>query len=343
MYLKIKKQRGEEVRKKLLKDEVYDISGKILHDGDFILLPVKKEVFIGDSEIVDVPIEKADRKPFSLKESLKGKLTENELKLIPSSFDIIGDIAILELPDELKDKSKLIGNSLMETFRHVKVVAEKQSNIGTEYRTRDVKVIAGENRTETIHREQGCMYRLDVRNSYFSPRSGTERARVVGKIKDGERILVMFAGVGPFAILAAKNRNADVWAIELNPNAADYMKENVLLNKVRVQAVCGDVRVETPKIVSESGKFDRIIMPLPMDAHHFLDVALFAAKNRGIIHFYHFAHTTGEAVAKVKEACGKLGYETEILDAVPCGSYSPCLSRMCVDFRVISSQIKDKR
>ncbi|PKP54484.1 MAG: tRNA (guanine-N1)-methyltransferase [Candidatus Altiarchaeales archaeon HGW-Altiarchaeales-3] len=336
MYLKIKKQRAEEIRKKLIKDEIYDTCGKILYDGDFVLFPIKKEFIIENSEIIDIPLKKLVRKPYSLKESLKDKLTEDELKLLPSSYDLIGDIAVLEIPDELKNKGELIGNSLLETFKNIKVVADKRSNVGTEFRTRMVRVIAGENRTETIHKEQGCVYKLDVENSYFSPRSGTERMRVVKQIKDDEKVLVMFAGIGPFAILAAKNTDADVFAIELNPDAAGYMKENIKLNKVNVHAICGDVRIETPKLIKNFVKFDRIIMPLPKDAEHFLDVALSGVKIGGIIHFYCFAHTTEDASLKVKEICEKLNYEIEILDAVECGSYSPCLSRMCVDFRVVA-------
>ena len=342
MYLKVKKNRAEETRKKLIESEIYDRRGKILHEDEFVLLPVKKEaekeilIEINDSEIVALETEKIKRKPFSLKSSLSGKLNEDELKLVPSSFDIIGDIAVLEIPDDLKGKSELIGNSLLGTFKNIKVVADKIEGVGTEFRTRKVKVIAGDMRTETLHREQGCVYNLDIVNSYFSPRSGTERMRIVRQIKDGEKVLVCFAGIGPFAVLAAKKRNVMVYAVELNPDAVKYMKENIKLNKVRVCAICGDVKTETPKLVEKYGKFDRIIMPLPKDSEHFLETALSAIKNNGIIHFYCFSHTPDEAAAKVKEICEKLNenLKIKILDAVECGSYSPCLSRICVDFRV---------
>ena len=194
-----------------------------------------------------------------------------------------------------------------------------------------VEVVAGENRTETVHREHGCSYKLDVSAAYFSPRLGTERMRVASQVSPGERVLVLFAGVGPYAILIAKKRKpSEVVAVELNPKACEYMRWNVSKNKVDVKVVCGDARTETPKL----GSFDRIIMPLPKDAGDFLDVVFPAVKSGGVIHFYTFAHDTQEAKAVVKEKAEKLGLKTKVLSSVECGSYSPRLSRTCVDFTV---------
>lgn len=266
-----------------------------------------------------------------MREALEGRLDEDELELVPRAFDIIGDIAVLDLPDELSGKRKLIGEALLETFKSIKVVVNKKSNVETEYRIKDVDVIAGEDRTATVHREYGCSYRLDISRAYFSPRLGTERMRVAEQVNEGERVLVMFAGIGPYAILIAKKRKpSEVVAVELNPDAVRYMRENVKLNKVDVTIVEGDAREEVPRL----GEFDRIIMPLPKDAQDFLDVAVPAAKDGGMIHFYSFAHTPEELEEKVKEVCSSLGCKIEVENSVQCGSYSPCLSRTCADFRV---------
>ncbi len=212
------------------------------------------------------------------------------------------------------------------------VVANKKTSVGTEYRTRDVEVIAGENRTETLHREYGCIYELDVTRAYFSPRLGTERMRIAKQVKAGERVLVMFAGIGPYAILMAKYaRPKEVYAVELNPAAVEYMKENIRRNKVDVKAILGDAGIEAGK----HGIFDRIIMPLPKDAGNFLDKAIPAVKKGGIIHYYTFTSTTEEAAQEVKGICSKLGHVIEVLDVVECGTYSPQLSRMCVDFKLL--------
>ncbi|MFH0861009.1 MAG: class I SAM-dependent methyltransferase family protein [Candidatus Altiarchaeota archaeon] len=271
------------------------------------------------------------RRPKSMRDALEGRLDENELDLVPRAFDIIGDIAVLDLPDELSGKRKLIGEALLETFTNIKVVVNKKSNVETEYRIKDVEAIAGEDRTVTVHKEYGCSYKLDISRAYFSPRLGTERMRVAEQVNEGERVLVMFAGIGPYAILIAKKRKpSEVVAVEINPDAVRYMRENVKLNKVNVTIVEGDAREEVPKL----GEFDRIIMPLPKDAQDFLDVAVPAAKDGGIIHFYSFAHTPEELGERVKEVCSSLGCKVEVENSVQCGSYSPCLSRTCADFRV---------
>lgn len=332
MHLKVKKEGCEAVRKRLLDLGILDRSRRILSNGDFLFIPIlEAAIEIQDAEIVWIEGKGIKRRPISLRDSLKGKLTEEELKIAPKSFDLIGDIAILEIPEELEDKKEIIGNSLLETFKSIKVVANKRSAVKTEFRTREIEIIAGEKRTETLHREYGCVYKFDISQAYFSPRLGTERKRIAEMVQGNERVLVMFAGIGPYAVLISKkSKAAEVYAIELNPNAIEYMNENIRLNKVNVIAIQGDVRDEVPML----GKFDRIVMPLPKDAGNFLDIALPALKKNGVIHFYDFSRNEEESIEKVKKICSDFGYEIEILEAVKCGSYSPDIFRICVDFRV---------
>lgn len=330
MHLKVESSKAEEIRKKLIEAGVIDKTRKIVRQGTSILIPIKKEADIPGTKIVHQGGVCVKQKPASLKEALRDKLTSEDLALVPRSFDVIGDIAILEIPDVLLAKKKIVAEALLQAFRNVLVVANKKGGVGTEYRTRDVEVLAGEKRTETVHREGGCLYRLDVTRAYFSPRLGSERMRVAKQVREGERVLVLFAGIGPYAILIAKTaKPSEVCAVELNPHAVRYMKENVRLNKVAVKVVSGDAKTETAKL----GKFDRIIMPLPKDAGNFLDVALPALDGGGVINYYTFTRTTDEAAEEVRNICRGLGYEAQIIDAVECGTYSPCLSRMCVDFR----------
>jgi tRNA (guanine37-N1)-methyltransferase len=332
MHLKVRKNSGETIRQQLIAAGVLDYSRRIQSDGDFILIPVTDAVNIPDTEIVEVAGEKLPKKTRSLKDALKDKLSAEELLLLPTSFDVIGDIAILELPPPLVDRRKEIGEALLETFHNLKVVAEKMTRVDTEYRTRGLDVIAGEDRKETVHREQGCLYRLNVESAYFSPRLGFERLRVASQVREGERVLVMFAGVGPYAILIAKNaKPVEVYAIELNPEAFKYMVENIRVNKVDVKPILGDAGEE----VRALGKFDRIIMPLPKDAGSFLDSALPALKAGGIIHLYDFSSGEEESTKKAEELCAKLGYKVRVLEVVRCGSYAPDTARLCVDFQVI--------
>jgi len=332
MHLKVASIRGEEARKKVLVEGAYDSGRAIQRLGEFLFIPITQKVFFPGAQIVEIAGVSVKKKPSSLKEALVGSLSAEELEQLPKAYDLIGDIAIVEIPDILAGKRKEIGEALLSTFKNIKVVANKKTNVGTEYRTRDVEVIAGENRTETVHREAGCIYKLDITTAYFSPRLGTERMRVASQVKDRERVLVMFAGIGPYAILIAKScKPKEVYAVELNPSAVEYMKENIRFNKVDVKAIIGDAGEEAGK----HGVFDRIIMPLPKDAGNFLDKALPNLNKGGLINYYTFKGTTEEAAQEVKDICSKLGYNIEVIDSVECGTYSPQLSRMCVDFRML--------
>ena len=332
LYIKISKGKAEETRCKLIQLKLFDSTRKILKEKNFVFLPVSKKTSIKGAVYVKKKSIKIKSKPKSLKEALKNKLSASELKLLHSSFDVVGDIAILEIPEGLIKKEKIIADAMLDTFKSIKVVALKTSAVSSDYRVRGVKVIAGENRTVTVHKEHGCLYQLDVSSAYFSPRLGAERLRVAGKVKKGEHVLVMFAGVGPYAILIAKKCNPEkVVAVELNPDAVKFMESNRRMNKVNVNVIEGDVRDVTPTL----GSFDRIAMPLPKDARNFLDVALPALKSNGVVHFYDFAENPEESALRLKKICDKLGYKISVLDSVLCGSYSPTVNRVCVDFKII--------
>ena len=259
-----------------------------------------------------------------LKRLLKSVLNEEELKIAPSSFDVVGDIAVIEIPKELERKEKKIAEKLLE-FKQINTVLKKEGKVKNEYRVRKLKYMGGEKKKETVHTEYGCRFKLNLEKVYFSPRLSNERNRIVNQVKKDEKVLVMFAGIGPYAIQIAKRSRAGiVYAVELNPEAVKYMKENLKLNKVqeKVKVFDGDVRKIVPGL---NEKFDRIIMPLPKGAKNFLDIVKSVAKKNSIIHFYTFAKSEKEAVKNIDE-------NINVLKVVECGSYAKDLSRYCVDF-----------
>ena len=198
----------------------------------------------------------------NLRESLRGVLTEKEMQKLVTSFDIIGDIAIIEIPYGLGKKQKKIGEALMKIHKYVKVVAKKMGPMSGEFRVRPLKVISGEKRTETEYKESNCRMKFDVSEVYFSVRLSHERERIAELVKDGEKILALFAGVGPFPlVIARKKPNVKIIAIELNPKAVKYLKENIKLNKFenRIQAIEGDVN----KILSSRLKTTSVFSALP--------------------------------------------------------------------------------
>ena len=228
----------------------------------------------------------------TLRESLKNILTEPELKLVPTAFDIIGSrdkaVAIIEFSDELVKHERKIAETIMKLHKSVKSVLKKASPRKGVLRLREYRLIAGDENTEVLHVESGCRFRVDPQKTYFSQRESAERLRIVEKVKPGETVMVFFAGAGPFAILIAKKaKPAKLIGIEINSEAIRYFKENVRLNKLNnVEVVEGDVR---EKAAAYYTSCDRILMPLPESSLDYIDEAIKCAKPGGVIHLYCFA------------------------------------------------------
>jgi tRNA (guanine37-N1)-methyltransferase len=231
---------------------------------------------------------------------------------VSSGIDVIGDIAIVRLTEFSATEKKEIGEALMGEMKNVRVVMEQEGGIEGEFRLRKLRHIAGERRTATLHRENGCSFRVDVARCYFSPRLSTERLRVAEAVRGKEMVLNMFAGVGPFSIPIAKLAGARVVSCEVNDYAARLHQENDRLNKVEglVTVVNGDA-ADLPH--ATAAKFDRILMPLPSGANVFLPVALQMAKRGARIHYYR--HVLGE-----NEQEGALALRSELRGGLPRGA-----------------------
>ena len=275
-----------------------------------------------------------------LKEELGGKIPKGKLGFLRTGFDIIGDVAVIEIPEELESRKLLIAKALVKVHPSVKTVCRKLSEREGTFRLRWLEILVGK-RTETEHKECGCTYMLDVGKVYFSPREGTERQRIADRVKPGETVMVFFAGVGPYAILIAKRQNARVYAIEINPDAVKYMKENVRINRVQenVEPVLGDVKKLAKQFY---GKCDRVIMPLPKEGYKFLPYAFGCLKTKGgIIHFYHYAHEDdlfSEAEGLVRRAAQKAGRTVKILARRKVLPYGPRVFKICLDINVGKSK-----
>lgn len=245
------------------------------------------------------------------------------------SYEVVGSIAVInELVDHTRAEAV---EAITSQHPNVETVLLKTGQLSGEFRVGEYEKLYGEG-TETVHKEFSCRFRLDPTKVYYSERFSTERNRVVSQIKEGERVLVMFAGVGPFAIMAAKNANpSEVVAVEKNPEAAEYLRQNVELNSVEdtVVPVEGDVEDVVPGL----GKFDRIVMPLPGSANDFLDLAVEAISENGIIHYYRFVEDGETEVieAEIDEAVLNKGSRWEIRSTTSSGDRGPAITRMCYD------------
>lgn len=223
-----------------------------------------------------------------LKEILQERLDSTELEKLSSSFDIIGTIAIIKIPESLTSKRKLIADALIEEIRPVKSVFCQVSAIEGDYRLRKLELISGENSPITVYKEHGCTFKVDVINTYFSPRLSTERLRIAKLTEPNEVIVNMFGGVGTFSIIISRyNKSAKVYSIDSNPIAIDMCRQNIEMNKLtgNVFPVLGDAEQEIHKGLKGIAK--RVLMPLPEKAKDFVDAAVSSLENgSGTIHYF---------------------------------------------------------
>ena len=209
----------------------------------------------------------------------------------------------------------------------------KRSAIKGTTRVRDLEFLSGVDDSVTIHREHGARLKLDVREVYFSPRLATERKRVMQSVEDGEKILDMFCGIGPFPIVIAKNKDVEITAVDINKEAIKYLNENIKLNKLKgsIETYCGDIR-EVSK--SFKLKFDRIIMNLPGLAYTFLDIAVNLIEENGIINYYEFSDSYEQGIKRLQDACSEVGKEVEILNTRKVKSTSPGEWHVAIDAKI---------
>ena len=245
-----------------------------------------------------------------LKKALESILSPQESEELISAFDQIGDIIIVRIPDSLLSKKKLIGETLLNEVKIVKSVFFQTSPVEGDFRTRNLEILAGEDRTETEYKEFGCRFKVDVANAFFSPRLSTERERISNLVRDGETIVNMFAGVGMFSITAAKKKRCTVYSLDINPIASKLCEKNIQINKLLGKII--SINGETSKIIEEELEniSDRTLMLLPEKSDEFLESAIKTTKNGGIIHYYSHIH------ADKKSDAGKLS-EKHYLEVSP--------------------------
>jgi tRNA (guanine37-N1)-methyltransferase len=231
---------------------------------------------------------------------LRRRLKETFANVFPSevsmgvynAFDIIGDIAIVKLPNNSAAKAEAVAEAIMNRHKNVKTVFVQASAVTGDFRLRSLTHVAGENRTVTVHKESGCSFAVDVKSCYFSPRLSHERMRIARLVQPDETVVNMFAGVGCFSIIIAKHAQAaKVFSIDVNPVAVQFMEENIRRNRVygKVIPLLGDSKTIIENRLQRCA--DRVLMPLPEKALEYLPYAVSALKaSGGWIHVHAFEH-----------------------------------------------------
>ena len=321
-----------DTRIKLMDIGEMNMEYKIKAEAEFGYIPINND--IEGYEIADVELDAIKQHPKNFAELLKDELSEEEIETLRTSFDTIGEIVILEIPNNLEDKKQIIGDAALEFTKRRSIYMKKSAVKGTT-RVRDLEFLSGIDDSVTVHKEHGARLKLDVREMYFSPRLATERKRVMESVRDGERILDMFCGIGPFPIVIARNKNVDITAVDINEAAIEYLNENIRLNKLKgtIRTCAGDIAEVSNAFKT---KFDRIIMNLPGLAYTFLDLAVDLIEEDGIINYYEFSDSYEQGIKRLENACLKKNKKVEIINTRKVKSTSPGEWHVAIDGKVTS-------
>lgn len=325
--IRVPKSEGNPVRIRLKDAGLLNLDARIRVDGDNLLIPILSDSF-EDFDVTD-----ADLEPIEHQETDYRKLLPEEIRdILPNSYDNIGDVLVVKLVDELLPMKHEIGEAMLKVSSSTRAVFLDHGVKG-ELRIRDLELIAGSGGSETRHRESGVTIMTDPAKVYYNPRLATERERVASMVKDGETIIDMFAGVAPFPLTICRcARPKVIYAIDLNHDAVEYMKQNIRLNRFKnIVPMEGDAR----ELVKDLPEADRVIMNLPQIAQEFLPDALMRTKRGGIVHMHKIMEREGSdsVVASIIDDMNSRGLSCELIGKRELKTYSPSASVYVLDIR----------
>lgn len=264
-----------------------------------------------------------------LKEWLNGVIPDHLMEKMPESYEVVGDIAILRLPPEIERFGHKIAEELCRNQKNIRTVLDRKTMTSGTKRVPGFEILHGED-TRTEHREYGYRYRIDLSEVFFTGRLSYERQRIASLIEEGEKVIVPFAGAGTFAIPAA-GRGAEVIAIDINPPACRFCRENARINNLqeKLHVIYGDA-FNIP--IREYNGFNRAIVPAPYGMDNIIHCISPLIKKEGIIHLYTFkkAHEIELLIQKYRNQ----GYE--MMFCRRCGNVAPAVSRYVFDLKKIS-------
>ena len=328
-------EKAESARSDLLQRELLDGTRKIKltrSKGEkFLEIPITADV--EEYTVIEQDAPKYYGKWQSLKDRLEDIISSDELKYLPSGWQLIGDIIIVSIPQEIDNRKSDIANALLEMYPRCKSVIQ-DFGIDGQFREPIRKNIVGY-KTETIHKEHQCLFKMDVTKIMYSKGNLPERKRM-SKVGSGEVVVDMFAGIGYFSIpMAVHAKPKQIISIELNPVSFGYLCENIKLNHVEsiIKSINGDCAEVTPR-----GVADRVIMGYVGVTHHYLEQGIGAIKKSGGVLHYH--ETTPESllfdrpVSRIEDAARAVGREVEIMDCLRIKKYSPGVWHVVVDAHI---------
>jgi tRNA G37 N-methylase Trm5 len=265
-----------------------------------------------------------------LSAKMEGKIPESAISALPRSYFLVGDVLTIKLESKLLPFRKAIGAAIKETLPYVRSVLLIKDIRGNERKPK-TEVIAGSRRTETVHKEHGCLFALDPAKIMWSKGNKDERKRMTLIAERNDAVVDMFAGVGYWTIPLAKYRVNSVKAIDINPTAVKYLKKNIILNKLKnVEVIRGDCLRQAEKLADSA---DRVVMGWLYGTERFLPAALKMAKQGAVIHFHDLAaeEKVPARLDKIKAIAARQGCFLDVDDIQLVKGYAPGINHYVYD------------
>jgi tRNA wybutosine-synthesizing protein 2 len=336
--IRVERVRAEELRKELSSLRLVDVTRLIVDDSGSVVIPVRAPPARAllsryDATVLDMefPARESQKDPIDqVRES--ASIPQHLKPLLPRKWEQFGDLVVLRLDPALDRYELEVARAYSDVLK-AKAVLRDVGGIAGDLRQPLVKTLLGTD-TVTTHIENGIRFRFDAAKVMFSSGNIDERMRMAHLACDGETVIDMFAGIGYFSIpLAVHQRPGRVVACELNPVAHSYLVENTHLNKVErtVEPFLGDCRTLPGEAMA-----DRIIMGYVRTTHEFLSTAVRLLKSGGIVHYHETCPNEllpGRPVEHLRD--GASGCKVEILRSKEIKSYSPGVSHVVIDARII--------
>lgn len=332
---KVPRVEGERVRRELSLLGGVEDDHKIVDDGEYVLIPLKEGI---DERMADqigfeiiageLPSRCTYRSP--MEQILAEVEIEEDLKeYLPRKWELLGDVLVMRFPEPLENEKEAIATKYAEVLG-AKTVCEEVDTISGTYRTPNLEVLIGQE-TETVHKENGVLYKMDVSEVMFSSGNIDERVRVAELDCESETIVDMFAGIGYFSLpLAVHGSPSRVFACEINPVAYHYLNENIALNGVEgtITPIMGDNRD-----FQAEGIADRVLMGYVDHTERFLPKALELVREGGVVHYHNTFPTDSLEESCMRDLHEYVGNGHEVLRIREIKSYAPGISHAVIDFR----------
>lgn len=171
---------------------------------------------------------------YHVKDLIEALIPDPEKRV--SSWTFTGHILHVNLTDEKLDNKQLIGQLLLKVHPNVKMVVNKVNSIDSEFRNFEMEILAQTEDAKQLGtivevKENKFTFKFDFAKVYWNSRLNSEHLRITKMIQKEDTVYDLFAGIGPFAVPAAKKK-CEVFANDLNPEATKWLAVNAKLNKV---------------------------------------------------------------------------------------------------------------